>query len=145
MADFQAALKRGIESFKRNEKGRLEVVEVLREFKRQVHFGTDRQVMVVEAEVEGSPETLMLAGTPNNRQPGLEFQLLRYQTAVDGYPVSMAWGEHAATCTDRAALEAALEKVLEDPTVAARIYAASVGREARTGTPGVSVKMSAGD
>jgi len=145
MADFQAALKRGIESFKRNEKGRLEVTEVLREFKRQVHFGTERQVMLVEAEVEGSPETLLLAGTPNNRQPGLEFQVLRYQSAIDGYPVTMSWGEQCATCTDRAALEAALEKVLEDPIVAARIYAASAGREPRTGNPGVTVKMSAGD
>lgn len=145
MADFQAALKRGIETYKSNEKGRQEVVEVLREFKRQVHFGTDRQVMLVEAELEGSSETLLLAGRPSNRQPGLEFLVLKYELAQDGYPVNVAWDEGSTVCENRDSLESTLEKVLENPTIASRILAASVGRDPRTGTPGVTVKMTTGD
>lgn len=141
MADYQAAFKKGLEAFKASEKGRLEVTDVLREFRKQIYFATDRQTVLYEAQVEDSLDTLLLAGTAVQKQPGLECTVLRYQQAADGYPVIIRWGERSEACGDKSSLEATLERVLEDPTVAGILFNAANRREGGSGVPGVTIRF----
>lgn len=141
MADFLAALRKGLVAHQAAEKERNEVVEVLREFKRQIYLGTDRQVMVVEAQVDETGETLLLAGQPSNRTPDTSMTLVSYQLAANVYPLTLKWQAEEVSCADKGALEKALERALENPKVGGIVAAAATGKPSSLPSPSVSVQL----
>lgn len=141
MADFLAALRKGLAAHQAAEKERNEVVEVLREFKRQIYLGTDRQVMVVEALVDDTGETLLLAGQPSNRTPDISMTLASYQLGEEVYPVTVKWQDIETSCADRSALETVLEVLLQNPKVGGIIAAAATGKPSTIPAPSVSVQL----
>lgn len=132
MADFQAAFKRGLEAFKEQERGKLEVTEVLRDFKKQLYFATDRQVVLIEVPVtptleselqEESPTAMaLIASLPGNKNPDPRLTLLEYGLSPSGYPVKIASDDWTACCESREELEKALARALETPINAGKIF-----------------------
>ncbi|HEU4408754.1 MAG TPA: hypothetical protein VFS43_26065 [Polyangiaceae bacterium] len=144
--DFKAALQRGLSAHDDATRAEREVDEVLDELSRQLTEVVGSNVSVRRGSVSrATPDLSWVIGaagafTPKEKYPALvaqgprgEVPLCEFELARSGYPVNVAFGDQQYFPDDRASLEMALARMLEDPVVAGRIRqlaTAALGRHA---------------
>lgn len=118
--DFKAALEKGLRAHEDVKRVEREINEVLAELSRQLTEAVGSKVSVTRgwAHFDGEEEEApaLIAQGAKLSGPLCEFELAR-----SGYPVNVAFEDQQYDCYDKASLETALARMLEDPVVAGRI------------------------
>lgn len=146
MADFTAAFRKGLDAFKIREQGKLEVTEILRDFKKQLYFATDRQVVLIEVPIPPSLDetgsnpsdvqpVALIASLPGNKNPDPRLTVLEYSVAPSGYPVHIASADFSVDCETREDFELALARALENPLNAGKIFEVMTGAKDQPNLP----------
>jgi hypothetical protein len=143
MADFRAAFQKGMEAQETAKRSSQEIDGVVKEFASQILEATKGKVMVaLERRVREvrEQETVLgkMAGVLPRSEPvpyealiarvSLEggrgrAELCEIERSPYGYPVTLTYGEISELCRSKEALEGALARLLEHPTVAALLNA----------------------
>lgn len=138
MADFISAFERGIKAAEAAEIARREIDEVFLELNKQMLSRTGGKISIgrrdsllsnVMSAFNAIKSRTDVPSVPQNIDawnPGVTSATSTLASWVQdraGYPCTITWGKEDHTCLDRAGLESALESLLSDPVIGAKLRA----------------------